>query len=509
MANATLKFDDRELRIGEDLTTIGRASDNTISFSDDSNISRYHVEIENRGGGFYLIELGSSNGTTVNGERIMSEKMLEDGDVITLGNSSVVEFKSDTEPQQKEEKPAADTNTDEKVAEENPAGANKNEIAQEAQTTSKFPTMLAVAGATCGLAVIFVVGAVLFSFNTSASGCQAKAKITNLESFDVLRESKELDVELDDETACVSKAIFLINGKQFAESDTQPFTATLDPNKFATLANGENNSVKVALVGNDGKIINQPDEILLVFETKAVETPKPVATQTVEIGGTPTPKPTPASKGKVTPAEAQTMIENLIKSMGGSGYQINKEFIEKVLAKTNDYATTGGFSTRAQGFQDIVKTAFTQNTDVGAPLGFLTAMNRTQFNQPKEGAEVGLWRMSNDFATQNSLTSGCGTETLADLNQNCAAKASAIYTKALLRTVFEGDPVYTAAAYGMPLGDAYEWKKTLSGDRKDFWNVIKTQNQRDELVKFFAAGIVADNPQTFGLKDDKPISSLY
>ena len=70
MPNATLKFNGREIRIGEDLTTIGRASDNTISFAEDSNISRYHVEIENRGGGFYLIELGSSNGTTVDGERV-------------------------------------------------------------------------------------------------------------------------------------------------------------------------------------------------------------------------------------------------------------------------------------------------------------------------------------------------------------------------------------------------------------------------------------------------------
>ena len=508
MPNATLKFDGREIRIGEDLTTIGRASDNTISFAEDANISRYHVEIENRGGGFYLLELGSSNGTTVNGERISSEKMLENGDVITLGNSSVVEFSLDDEPQKKEE--AADTNSDETVSEETPAVADETEIAKDAQATSKFPTGLAVAGATVGLAAVLVVGAVLFSFNQTASGCQAKAKITSLENFDVLREAKEIEVELDDEAGCVSRAIFLLNGKEFASSDTQPFTATLDPNKFSTLANGENNSIKVVLEDAQGRKIVQPDELLLVFETKAVETPKPITTQTVEpIGTTPTPKPTPAPKGKVTAAEAQTLVENLIKAMGGSGHKINKEFIEKVLAKTNDYTTAGGFSARAQGFQDVVKIAFTQNTDVGAPLGFLTAMNRTQFNQPKQGAEVGLWKMSNDFATQNSLTSGCGTETLADANQNCAAKASAIYTKALLRTVFEGDPVYTAAAYGMPLGDAYNWKLTLPADRSDFWNAIKTPNQRDELVRFFAAGIVAENPQKFGLKDDKPISSLY
>ena len=514
MPNATLKFDGREIRIGEDLTTIGRASDNTISFAEDSNISRYHVEIENRGDAFYLLELGSSNGTTVNGERVSSEKMLNDGDVISLGNSSVVNFHLDEEIKKKEEQPSANANSDEAVADENSDVAEETETPKDAQPTEKkFPTGLAVAGATCGLAMILVVGAVLFSLNPTTSGCQAKAKITNLESNDVLRESKEIEVELEDETGCVSQAIFLLNDKEFARSDTQPFSATLDPNKFSMFANGENTSIKIVLEDSQGKKIQQSDEILLVFETKTVETPKPVTTETIEQTGatpTPKPKPTPKPNGKVTAAEAQTMVENLIKSMGGSGHKINKEFVEKVLAKTNDYTTAGGFSARAQGFQDVIKVAFTQNTDVGAPLGFLLAMNRTQFNQPKQGTEFGLWRMSNEFATQSSLTLGCGsTETLADNSQICAAKASATYTKLLLRTVFEGDPVYTAAAYGMSVDDAYKWRLTLPADRAEFWNAIKTPAQRDELVKFFAAGIVADNPQKFGLKDDRSISSLY
>ena len=133
-------------------------------------------------------------------------------------------------------------------------------------------------------------------------------------------------------------------------------------------------------------------------------------------------------------------------------------------------------------------------------------MTRTQFN-PAQGADVGLWRMSNDFANNQKLTSVCGDATLTDTN--CSAKAAALYTKNLLITVFGNDPVYTVAAYGMTLDEAYTWQNSLVGDRSDFWNTIKTPAQRDELVKFFAAGIVAENPQKFGLKDDKPISLLY
>ena len=33
--------------------------------------------------------------------------------------------------------------------------------------------------------------------------------------------------------------------------------------------------------------------------------------------------------------------------------------------------------------------------------------------------------------------------------------------------------------------------------------------EREQLIRFFAAGIVAENPQRFGLKKDQPLSALY
>jgi pSer/pThr/pTyr-binding forkhead associated (FHA) protein len=92
MPDAKIKFDGKEITLGDNITTIGRASDNTISFPSDSNVSRYHAEIEWRNGDFYLIELGSSNGTTIKGERIKSEKPLDDGDEIVFGGTSRIEF---------------------------------------------------------------------------------------------------------------------------------------------------------------------------------------------------------------------------------------------------------------------------------------------------------------------------------------------------------------------------------------------------------------------------------
>src|SRR3954468_14507003 len=92
MADARIKFNGREISIGDSVVTAGRAPDNSIAFVEDPNVSRYHVEIENRADGFWVIDLNSSNGTSVNGEKLFGEKPLKDGDKIVLGGTSEMEF---------------------------------------------------------------------------------------------------------------------------------------------------------------------------------------------------------------------------------------------------------------------------------------------------------------------------------------------------------------------------------------------------------------------------------
>jgi hypothetical protein len=117
--------------------------------------------------------------------------------------------------------------------------------------------------------------------------------------------------------------------------------------------------------------------------------------------------------------------------------------------------------------------------------------------------------MSSDFAAANGYNGQCGTQSLSDPSQSCAAKASAIYMKALVFGVFDGDVIYSVAAFGKSPADAGTWKATLPANRADIWNSIKTQQERDQVVRFIAAGIVAENPQKFGLTKDRPLSELY
>ena len=63
--------------------TLGRADDCALVFADDT-VSRHHARLELRDGRWFLLDLESSNGTTVNGRRV-HEAEVRAGDRIELG----------------------------------------------------------------------------------------------------------------------------------------------------------------------------------------------------------------------------------------------------------------------------------------------------------------------------------------------------------------------------------------------------------------------------------------
>jgi hypothetical protein len=73
--------------------SIGRLSSNDIVLAD-SNVSRRHAELRRSGGQWTIVDLGSTNGTTVNGSQV-SEHVLEHGDTLGFGTSELVFEKED------------------------------------------------------------------------------------------------------------------------------------------------------------------------------------------------------------------------------------------------------------------------------------------------------------------------------------------------------------------------------------------------------------------------------
>jgi len=74
----------QRISLGDRPVTIGRSSECTISLSD-QNVSRRHAEVRPGSRGYAVADLGSTNGTMVNGTRIRAEQPLADGDILSFG----------------------------------------------------------------------------------------------------------------------------------------------------------------------------------------------------------------------------------------------------------------------------------------------------------------------------------------------------------------------------------------------------------------------------------------
>jgi pSer/pThr/pTyr-binding forkhead associated (FHA) protein len=74
-------------RAGEKALRLGRSPDNDVILRDPAT-SGHHARLERRGEVFWVVDLGSTNGTFVNGESVQ-EKQLNDGDRLTVGQNSV------------------------------------------------------------------------------------------------------------------------------------------------------------------------------------------------------------------------------------------------------------------------------------------------------------------------------------------------------------------------------------------------------------------------------------
>jgi len=524
MAEPRLLIDDKEsVVIDRPVITIGRASDNVVAFTDDSNVSRYHAEIENRGDGdFWIFDLNSSNGTQLNGERLTVEKPLLDGDIVIVGGSHKIEVvlsdrgSEAPEPEEEDQDEAEDETPEEDAGEQSEEQTDEQPAEEQ---SSKLSIIFIAAGLAIGLAFLsIVVVAVVFLTGGGGGlggGCEASAEIIKPQNGDILNETSPIEIDIQDPTQCVQRAAYLIDGEVVATSDTFPFTASLDPNNFPGLSDGLDHNLKVILIDADGNEAVQAKEIALNFDTLLTETPSPTPGNGQPGTGDGTqPGQTPPPNSQVSITDTKTLAERIIPQFSGQATYVtgNPGFLDAVNRLTGEYAEAGFFE-KARKYRDVINTEFIQERGLDPPLGYILAMSRSKFTPTNDQKGAGLWKMDNNLVMELRYNGLCGTETIASPTQSCAAIASSNYIKDLILKAFggnSGDIIYVIAAFGMTPLEAAEWRQSLPQDRKDFWTVLSTDPQKQEQVaRFFAAAIVAENPGRFGLADDKPLSSLY
>ncbi len=90
------------------VVTLGRSTRNDVCLGD-ILVSRLHAEIREEGGTYWLADLGSANGTFLNGQRLQAPVRLQVGDVIQVGRSLLtVEVAAPTAPTSREPPEASD-----------------------------------------------------------------------------------------------------------------------------------------------------------------------------------------------------------------------------------------------------------------------------------------------------------------------------------------------------------------------------------------------------------------
>lgn len=533
----------QEVESGESVMSIGSALDNVVCLEDDAGVARYHAVIERHDEGFFrLSDLGTRQGTKVNGEAVYYERELKDGDLITLGGTCVIEFysheastprlatgvssRSATSSGTSELSDAVGSATSSGISTASSnfsssvanaaAGATHAPVAAppahapapvENSPPGMSQTTKAFIGIGAGLLLTATVAAFIFD-PFGGGSCRASVRILTPPSGTTLRSATTIRVEAR-ESGCIKRVSYQLDGEEVASASNAPYEATLDPRRLSRMSAG-NHVLTATIETTDGAEIRQSGEVYVAFkaaggasQSASLPTPAPEASE---------PPVNNANAGLVTGTDVQAMAERLASQISGkSGYVFERAMISAIQSRTASFSAVSALERAARHRRIIVK-AFSDR-GIRPLLGFLLAMSRSGFEDGASREGASFWRVPPAVA-QGYLQPG---ESLAALdNPQRAADISAVYLKDLLG-VFETENFDLAVAcYGSTLEEAGALKQRVASipanERRNFWQLLERRiispEQSERVVRFYAAGIVGENPQRFGAADDRRLSAL-
>jgi pSer/pThr/pTyr-binding forkhead associated (FHA) protein len=513
MANARLLLLSPELSPGEiELyreASIGRAPDNSISI-DDQRVSQYHALIERRGDSYLLIDLDSTNGTHVNDEAVTSERILENGDQIRVGEAARIQFVY----------AGVSSSIDDSFNHSAPENSIETIHSLPVETgpaqtiVARLPSPpLMVAAAVAGMIAI-AVGAVLYS--TNFRGTDPEIRFLSPETGSTIRGPQPIRVEADG-TKDIDEVIYLLDGVEFATAVYPPFDAALDPTQLNTrirnLASG-NHVLTATIQQKNGKREPQQETIYLAFEmsTPLEDTVGPRNDTISSRSDVPN-----ADTGA---ADLASLSRNLAATISGKGwYEFDVQLVDEIKRRTADYRID--ISGDASRYRRQIGNAFNSK---GLPpaIGFILAISESRFKESaldsRSTEKISFWQVPRQIALeQGYILPEESLGAVGDVKRS--AEVAAAYTNDLVNAFGGTDNfMYAVACYGISPSQAATVRTRLeeidpnASIRKDFWRILRSgvlpREALDRVARFFAAGIVAENPRSFGL-NSSPISSLY
>ncbi|HKP86577.1 MAG TPA: FHA domain-containing protein [Blastocatellia bacterium] len=514
MAHAKLKIDspgapefEAEIR-GE--ASIGRAPDNLVCI-DDRMVSAYHAVIEKRGEAFWLSDLGSRNGTTLNGEPVTAERRLKDGDSISVAGIAAIAFRSDegsSQPQARYGEPRRESvstaTADDTVAERLP----------QAAPTPRASPLLIIAAAVIGIAV---AGGAVMLVTGMVGGADGAVRVLSPETGSTIRGPQTIRVEAESPRD-IGEITYLLDGVEFASAEHAPFEVTLDPAQLETkvrnLASG-NHVLTLTVEDKKGNKKPQSETVLLAFDT-SVATGDGVEVKT---SGEEAKKESATPGARSGSTDVAALSRNLAAAISGkSWFDFDSQFADEIRNRTPSYRVN--VMDDASRHRRQIGNAFNSK---GLPpaIGFVMALSESRFKEDAATGpdqKIGFWQVPRQIALEQGYI--LPDESAADLKDvKRSAEIAASYINDLVNAFGGMDHfMYAIACYGMPLSQAAKVRARLeeidpnATARKDFWRMVRSnvvpRDGADHVARFFAAGIVGENPQMFGL-NSRPLSSLY
>ena len=419
----------RSVEISSGVTSIGRAEGNSVRLRQDRKVSRHHAEITLRDDGYWLTDLGTRNGTTVNDNFIESEQKLANGDVIRLGGTSAIEFcipeqSSNTAGKAIEPLPAAEENI------ETSNRADSAPVVAPAVSSSKLG--VTIVGILGGVTLIALFGVILF-----ASGL-------------IYRQQSERPV---------------------AKDISQP------PHPNPSPASDEED------------VTDAP-------------TPEPEPTDIAVAD----PTPIGDSQRGVQAGDAQILAAKI----SPKNYKFDPAFVALIGGYVNEYKNAGGYYSQAKKYRDAIDKEFLNSQGLPPVLGYVMAMSRTKLQE----GNGDVWTLPRSIIKAE----GASSPESDPGNAAQSTKIAASYIRGLWDVFGKEGFMYVIACYGMSLDQAgqvqqqLEVKDPTGQGRFDFWKMknlgVVNGEQTERVARFFAAGIVIENPEQFGL-NEPPLSTLY
>jgi hypothetical protein len=357
---------------------------------------------------------------------------------------------------------------------------------------------------------VFVL-VLLASFWRGASGgkCPGAVRIVKAGAGASKNNSVSLRVEAEN-YSCVGRVVYQLNGIEVGVKETAPFEIILDRDLVVDSSQKKIHDLLVLVEDARGNTISRPEKLSLSFGTDD----KPSELMP-EASQTPTaPPPARQLEGSVNVSELAEQLTIQISRKRVPRFP--PEFIEIIKAHMEEYRDTGVVERASRHRREINK-AF-RDVGIDPLIGYLIAMSRGKFDLDAKDAGAGLWRLPVEVARSHGyLRQGESDSALEDPKR--AAEIAATYSKTLLNTFDDQDFIYAVACFGSSIKEAGRVQAQLIADapehasRRDVLKMIDkgiiSREQGDRIARFYAAGIIGENPHSFGLKGVQPLSSLY